>query len=305
MTQLQFRQSELTAFKQCRRSWALQYRAGLERKRQHPSKAGVGTLVHLGLELGYSGATDTWGPVEALWEEGRKTIEDRPDWLPDYDKMLNLTKLMLDGYWDWVEETGADVGHETVGIERQLSVPFGTLQGVEVIVTGKADREYVDEFGDLKLMDHKTVDALTVGAHDGMDPQRMTYAVLRLLEDGSEYRGATHNKLRRVKRGGNAKPPFYGRHEVHFSRDQLRKHYRHMQALLQEMVPMALALQTGALDFDDPVLYPHVTRDCDWRCPFIDICPLMDDGSDWQWLRDEIYAPGTMGIGAREGETNE
>lgn len=291
---LTFRQSEL--WEPCDRNWALNYRKGLVPVRERASKAGLGTLVHKGLEHFYLGAINWWGPVEALWEEGAAGIEDRPEWVKEYEKERKLAKVMLDGYVQWVEETGADVGWTVTGVERQLTTHWGTYDvagvgTVDVTVTGKADLEVLDEFEQPLLVDHKTRDSLKTGPHDNMDPQRLTYAVLRMMEDGVQYRGAVHNILRRTQRTSRAVPPFYGRHALHFTVDQLRKHYRKMDARIQRMVPLAAGIEAGTIDLDDPRLGTFVHRDCDWRCPFIEVCPMFDDGSDWEWSLNELFKP--------------
>lgn len=292
---LTFRQSEL--FDPCRRHWALSYRRRLEPVRQRPSKAGIGTLVHKGLEHLYD-TTLAMGPdaaMTALWEEGALTIQDRPEWVKEYGKQLVLARRMLQGYEQWLEETGADAGLTVTGVERTVAASWGSYEVpgigvVNVTVTGKADLEVIDEWGMPRLIDHKTRDQIE-SRPTPFDPQRLTYGLLRYLEDGTLYAGGMHNVLRRVLRSGSAKPPFYGRtDEVHFSLPLLRKHHRHISARLQEMVPLAAMLEAGAIELDDPRLFPTI-NDCSWKCDFIEVCPLFDDGSDWEWALNEAFKP--------------
>lgn len=288
---LSFRQSEL--FEQCLRKWALSYRKQLVRRRERPSKAQIGTLVHKGLETYYLGG-DWAAAIEALWAEGALTIEDKPEWVKEYAKQLTLALVMVRGYVAWVAETGSDVGWEITAIERRITAPFGAYEVpdvglVNVTITGQADLEVVDEWGMPRLVDHKTRDSVKVQPQDTMDSQRLTYAVLRMMEDGTLYRGAIHNILRRVLRSAQANPPFYQRNEVHFTVEQLRKHYQHMQARVHLMVPLAAGIEAGTIDLDDARLYPSPTKDCDWRCEFIDVCPMFDDGSDFEWSLNELF----------------
>ncbi len=37
------------------------------------------------------------------------------------------------------------------------------------------------------------------------------------------------------------------------------------------------------------VAYPNPTRDCSWKCPFYNVCPMMDDGSDYVRMLQNEY----------------
>lgn len=286
---LTFRQSEFSGSKRCLRSWALGYRRRLIPKREKVSTAGTGTLVHKGLEFGYNG--ELWLPaVTELWkaESLKYGIDDQAE----YAKQFTLAKIILEGYWDWVSETSADVGWEVTGVERNIEVEWPRkIDGHTIIVTGKVDLEVLD-FGQPKLVDHKTRDSIKQTTADTLDEQRPTYAVLRKLEDGTEYLGATHNILRRVKRTATAKPPFYHRNELHYSIEQLRRRYLLMDRQLERLVPLAARIEDGTIELDDPDLPPTPGTHCDWACRFTSPCALMQDSSDWQYLIDNGYNVG-------------
>ncbi len=172
-----------------------------------------------------------------------------------------------------------------------------------VDVTGKIDLSIVDSFGLPRLVDHKTVDALNA-QQPPMDDQRMTYAVLKLLTDDVAYAGTMHNKLRKVRRSAQAKPPFYGRDEKHFTRAMLRSHYRHMDAILNEMVSTRLALLDESGDeldaLEHAMLWPNPTKDCSWRCPFVVMCPMRDDGAVWVDFLGENFTRGIINTETEE-----
>lgn len=286
---LVFRQSDFRSFKDCRRTWAAGMRlggAGLERKRVRPGTAGVGTLFHKGAEVYYLGG-DGVAAIRQLHAADRLKVDE--GYLDTYDKQLDLALAMFKGYVAWVAETGADVGMTVVGAESTLCVEWPGFPGV--YVTGKLDLDLLDEFGNPKMIDFKTRASVEPQPDDNMDEQRLTYAVLKMLETGQLYAGLLHRYIKRVKRTGTAKPPFYAEHEVHVTLEQLRRHFTLLSTQLTEMVPLARGIQDGTITLDDPRLYPHVTKDCSWKCPFLDVCPMVDDGGDWQWALDAFFQP--------------
>lgn len=297
------RQSELSSWADCRRRTVLNYWEGYNRKRNlllPPSKADIGTIVHGGLEHHYRGlgSAHGWVAAEALRVEA--------DWAPfemtkEWKDAYNLAYIMCEGYEQWLEETGADAGFVVTGVERECEVFWGTIDGYDVYVTGHIDLEGIDALGRPVLVDHKSVVGLSEpeGPHDF---QRASYAVLRRMEDGTVFAALLHNQLRRVKRTARATPPFYGRNEVQFNDAHLRKHYRHMDVLVREIVAHERALIEGRIKVDDASLYPHPTKDCSWKCPMFNVCPMMDDGGDWEWYLSEVFDKGKAHVPGRNEE---
>lgn len=271
-----FRQSELRQFMGCRRAWQLGYVRNLVLKRgtEKVGTADTGTLFHLGLEGHYAEGLHPRTKLDLWWSEQPAEHQER------LAKNYRLAGVMLDGYQTEVVEQGEDARWKVVHVERQLVVPFDTILGVPVSVSGKADLEVEDvDFGTRKIVDHKSVDSIKDERTLQVDFQGLTYAVLRRLEDGTRLTGFVHNQAKRVLRTAAAKPPFYGRTGVSFNDTQLRNHWRHMHAILTEMVRLRQMVEAG-----DPaveaMLYPNVTKDCTWKCRFLPVCPMLDDGSD-------------------------
>jgi hypothetical protein len=52
--------------------------------------------------------------------------------------------------------------------------------------------------------------------------------------------------------------------------------------------------EIGAIvqDMDNCRTYRNITTDCQWDCQYKDLCLAEIDGSDAQWLRDELYEKG-------------
>lgn len=294
---LKIRQSELSSWAGCRRKTSLQYWEGYKRKRNGlvlpPSKADIGTLCHSGLEVKYR---DNMKPHLFVAEQGKRiAAEWGVDMTKEWTEAYNLAYLMLKGYEDWVEETGIDAGLVITGVEREIEVYWGEVNGYDVWVVGHIDLEALDALGRPILIDHKSVQTHTDGSGVA-DFQRLTYAVLRMLEDGTRYGALYHNELRRVKRSATAKPPFYARPEIQINEAQLRKHWQHMNVIIAEIV------DHQGLELDSPALYPRPSRDCSWSCPYVHVCGMMDDGADWSWYLGSEFEKGEAHVPGRNDE---
>ncbi len=296
MPDIYVRQSEIKGWKRCRRNTDLQYWKGYERTIiQSTSTADTGTIAHVGLAAIYRG-TDPFVAM-AAWLEAKPEVL-RPLYQPNYD----LAVIMVRGYIEWIAEEGMDVGLTVTGVERTIEVPFMEVDGHLVHLTAQVDLEVIDHHGQPGLIDHKSVDRIDLSPMDLLDEQRMTYAVMRELEDGTKYRWTAHNQLRRVKRGVQAKPPFYGRPRLVFNDEQMANHRKHMMGTVAEIVRHRLAIEDGA----DPqvLLPPNPTKDCSWDCRFREVCKLMDDGSDAEGYLGQWYSQNIPVRGRVQEETN-
>lgn len=286
MTTRIIRQSEIATFLNCKRQWRLAYQRGLEPQKEKVGAAHLGTLVHAGLEAYYRGRSFRSAICEASGNDVGCTGAADEDVIAN----VELAAIMVEGYIEWVEETSADAGLEIVAIEKRLEVPFGNIEGDDIVLTCALDMLVRDVRSRLLIVDHKTVQSLEQrGRILAADFQLLTYAVIVMMWEGEQVDGAIHNELRKVKRGARSKPPFYGRTEVNFNRTQLRNHYRHLHSILTEMVRAYQALEAGADHHE--VAPPHPTNDCNWRCPFLNVCVMHDDGSDIEAALDFIYRP--------------
>jgi hypothetical protein len=240
-------QSELTTFMRCPRKWHLSYLQGWQE-------------VHLGLELHYKGRdyADAF-PVEGVDIEA-------------WGEEENLSWLMLEGYMEWLEETGVDSDWTIEMVEQRMELPLGNIGGLDVTLFGTVDWVARDGLGRLLITDHKTVKAFgaLVDRRLQLSFQLLTYAWMYWQTTGIRPDGVMLNMLRKVKRTAAAKPPFYAREEVHFNEAQLVAHGRHIRQIVAAM------LQAESEGW----AYPVPDQDCTWKCPFMSLCPLMDDGSD-------------------------
>jgi len=252
----------------------------------------VGTLVHAGVEAYYRGL-DPLRPIsEAHAEMSREAAASDTPLAPAWEDAFNLARIMVQGYVEWVAAEGADVGEETVGTEIPLESEIGVFEGDLVIVTGKLDRLVRDTVtGEYIIEDTKTVQAFDDLRWLRVADQLLTYNVLlRLQEVPIKANRARHNQIRKVKRTAAAKPPFYNRVEHPFNDVQVQNYWAGLVETLREMVRTIQAIEA------DPEAHhayapPTATRDCTWRCSFLELCPMMSDGSHWRSALTDLYTP--------------
>ncbi len=266
--------SEIQSFKRCRRKWELSYHRGLMLPGEgEKGNLGVGTAVHAILEAYYKELP------EPNWRE----------FLPD-EKEQELVQIMTDGYYEWLEETGADAGYTVVSSEEQVSASLGEIRGREVILTGRLDLRFVTSDGLQYLVDNKTsasFDRTSEGIQH--NEQLLTYAMLLRMAQGIKVDGAMLNMLRKVKRGATAKPPFYQREMVTFSDFQLKAHWDHTVGIVEEILRAEERLAKG--QSQQVVCAPTYDSTCSWQCPFLGICGMFDNGSNVESAIKNLYIP--------------
>lgn len=292
-----FRQSAIKEWKACRRQAMLDYfmdGLGYEKARDPgaPASGGrdVGSIVDLGYETYYNGGD----PLAAIDAYRTATEEEIGESLSDeWEKAFRLSRIMVEGYVDWVAESGIDIGETTLATKMQLEVCVGTIRGEEVYVTGELDRLVRDDItGELIIDDCKTVDGFADLRWLAMGDQLLTYNILvRMTQGESVYRGR-HTQLRKVLRSARATPPFYDRTEFPYNDTQVGNHWTHLLATLDSMVEAAQAIEADP-EAHHRYCYPNPTKDCTWRCDFLAICPMLDDGSYWRNSLGDMYLPRT------------
>jgi hypothetical protein len=284
-----FTNSELQTFKQCRRRWWLQnYRKLQPKKRKIGGPAPLGTRVHNALEGWYvpEGASpvDPLDTVEREAQADRQFAEENhymPDEIKQLEDDIKFARIMVEGYLEWLEETGADVGLKVIAPEARVAVPLGA--GHDVQLLAKMDVKLVRESDGARLiLDHKTSGLSFAQKMKNLhiDEQMLHYHLVDYLNlDDKDQRtdGAIYNMIRTVKRTSRAKPPFYQRVEVRHNLDQLRSYYHRTVATIEAILHVEEMLNDGC----DPrkIVYPTPTESCSWKCDFFNVCSMFDDGS--------------------------
>jgi hypothetical protein len=188
-------------------------------------------------------------------------------------KEADLSRAMIEGYFEWLAETGADEGLHVISAEKKLEAEVAG-----VILQGKLDvRAQRDTDGAIVVVDHKTCQDFSIAHGLARDEQIKTYLLLeRLCRDEYPVDGAIYNMLRKVKRTASAKPPFYDRAEIRHNEHVLRDFYFRVVAEISDIVAAERELDTYPISGQHK-MYPNPTKDCKWECPFVGVCALMDD----------------------------
>lgn len=276
--------SELTTWQDCKRRWMLRYYLRLGKRPELESPVGVmhlGSRLHVALEYMYGWDAD---PHEVLKIVYRAAKENQPDTVVDkLTKEHELADKMIEGYVEWLRDTGADEGLTVVSTERDVTVdgPHG------VKLRARLDsRVRRDSDGAIRFIDHKTTGDFTkLAATLEINSQSRFYALVDKLEaeqsgSGDRTDGGLFNMIKRTKRTARAVPPFYARQEIVYNDETLRSVWLKVSAVIGEILEARERLDAG--EDHRHVTYPSPSFDCDWKCDFASICPLMDDGSRWE-----------------------
>jgi len=252
-------------------------------QRREPSTNGsdVGSAAHAGLEVLHTGGslTEALSAVTAYCETTRAIRLVGP--LPELSKVDDplwykadqLARTMVEGYQEWLEDTGFDAGFKTLAVEHAWEAEIPGTQGA--VAYGKIDLVGHDAVrGGTVVDDNKSVK--TFETVHPINFQLLTYAWGWWRSTGDLPVGAGHRQLRRVGRGGNSKPPFYDYVPIHLDEETLLKHEQILSVRALDI------LEARGHTAVSPRLYSNPNRDCSWDCDFKSICPMVDQGDDFE-----------------------
>jgi len=282
--------SELQTFKDCRRKWWLQYYRRLQPKYKDVTGAlALGSRIHEALDQYYSKGVPLLEAHSNLVNAEKALLLEEFKDVSELEKEAELGHIMLDGYLQWVEENGIDAELEMVSTEEQITAP---LFNGEVELTGKLDmrvRRKLDGarmFRDFKTVGGSLSDFANLAP---MNEQIMTYMLLESTKEDEENRsdGGIFTMLKKVKRTANARPPFYDQIEVRHNIFTLRSFWDRIHGTIADLMRVRKALDEG----ESPAFhaYPRPSRDCKWKCPFFNVCTLVDDGSAAEQAISEMF----------------
>lgn len=296
--------SEIQAYKSCRRRWWLTYYRELGIKRYEEAPAGprqLGTKIHAALQGYYQEGLDMIEMITELYQHDIEwyTEQEQPAKVLELRKEFDLAHAMVTGYEDWVEESGVDAHLELVATESVVEIPLAAhsalAPGLErYVLRGKLDARFMRTYDEKRLfLDHKTVQEFTTPQKLlPIDEQMLFYHMLEILDaemkgQNVHVDGALYNMIRKVKRTATAKPPFYLRVEQRHNKEQIISIWLRTITIIREINATRIALDSGV--DHRAVCPPRPSRDCTWQCDFYRACPMFDDGSNVEGMLAEHY----------------
>jgi transcriptional regulator with XRE-family HTH domain len=302
--------SEVSTWLRCRRKWWLAfYRQLIYGQVDYFGPRSIGNRVHRALEVYYRDGTDPRAALEQAiaddWNAIVTQLANRGIDIVDADvsqaKFSDATQLeraMVQGYMEWLAESGEDAKYEPISAEQAVAVPLaGEVAGehVEVIALGKMDARFRrTSDGATLFVDHKTVSSYgEIRKVLHMDPQMLHYHLLEFLTTGDgegRCEGALYNMLRKVKRTASATPPFYRREVIHHNPIEIESYRRRLLGAARDISRATRELDAGHSHLE--VVYPTSTKACGWDCDFFGICSMFDDGSRVEDAVASLYRVG-------------
>lgn len=300
--------SEVQTFKDCSRKWWLAWHRGLVQRRESPvGAAPTGQRYHAAVAELYVPDGETPGdPLTKLDELHREALAALPDHVEDgggalgdkltdndqHAKLLkafDLERAMVEGYLQWLEQTGADAQLEVIAAETYVEANFlGWREPTRLI--GKLDARVRNRVtGAIRFIDHKSVGSL-------FDPllrinqQMLHYHIIEdktRAHDEPRCEGALYNMARKVKRTRASTPPYFGRTLIDHNSLELQNYEHQLRGVIDKMILAEEELNEGTIH--QYAVPSRPSRDCSWKCPFFKICHMFDDGSRVEAAVENLY----------------
>lgn len=291
---MQISNSEIFTWQRCPRMWLLKYYLGYtpDTDEVHGNRI-LGTRIHAALEGYYGYGLDALAVLGMIYQFA---LEDFPEHEADLIKERDLASAMVEGYIEWIAAEGKDAGLRVMATEAEVTVPLPGMPGV--MLRAKLDRVVLDEAtGLLSFVDDKTAAGFERHAILAINPQFRFYSLVQKIAareapGAPRVLGGIVNTLRRVKRSDKSKPPYYQRDPFRYNETDINSTLLKVTGLARKISEARTALDwiytegRGDLALLSSYQALHlpptaIETDCSWRCPFLELCPMLDDGSDW------------------------
>lgn len=286
--------SEVETFLDCKRRWWLTYVLELGTKGADSQPLFAGNLVHAGVEAFRNLRYMQDGTIADATAAGNDAIqamyddtELSPELLPK--DTIDLALIMFEGYVDWLEEEAVDFGLVYNGVEIEISTPL--MPGVEWLA--KLDALVWNQTTEsFEVIDTKTVQSLqSYPALMQMDMQLQGYVWAAREYTGERVRTAQFDMLRKVKRTASSKPPFYGRVSVSYNEAEISSWLYRTKSTVHDMMKLRTELEDESHTLIEAaqIATPRPNPECSWKCSFVNVCPLFNDGSRVGDMLDEQF----------------
>lgn len=289
--------SDIQTFKDCKRKFYLgSYRALKPKKKIVMGPLTLGSRVHNALEQYYTTGENPVDAYERFQRIDNELFANSPDAqfeanIKKFNSEAELGRIMLEGYVEWLAEENPDADIEVIGAEKKLSV---RLHGFDdrVELMGKTDLKVKRRSnGRHALLDHKTAASFnTYYETSHMSEQLMLYVLLEKkdkINGDPHVDGGIYSLIKKVKRSGSAKPPFYERLDVRFNDKTLESFWIRTLGTVRDIMELRDRLDAG--EDHRFIAYPSPTKDCTWKCPFFQVCPMFDDGSSAEAMLEDFF----------------
>lgn len=292
---LRLTNSEMSDWRRCRRKWYFRSYRRLHSRDEKPTGAlSLGNLVHDALSVVYQ-VGEKGDPLVRLDELTETKVLEHPWHEDDIRKEGELAKIMVEGYVEWLAETGVDQNIRVLAPESMVEVELAP--GIHLLSKLDARVERHTDPGRMAL-EFKTVQDFTRPLPTlQIDTQLLSEHLVEFLslqargeeDPAHRARGVLYRMLRKVKRSSTAKPPFYKEEAVDHNVEELRNHWRHVMAIANDILDAHARLDAG--ESHHTVAYPSPKQDCSWDCPFLAPCKLANSG-DMEAYLTEKYEEG-------------
>lgn len=305
--------SEITTFQDCPRKWYLAWHNGLKPIVENPVGAlAMGTRVHKVLELYYTkNPTYSVDPRDSLenlimkdWTLLLNTYTVKGEMIPPevkkkFETEARMQRVMIEGFIEWEATTGENAYYKTIEPESFIQVDAGTWHDDRKLkLVGRVDR-LVKRLTDGAVLFEDFKTAASIPALVKILPintQMKHYLMLLEMESEETNKdampiGALYTILRKSMQTQTATPPFYARVEVYHNKHERTNYRTKVDSLVRQIEVVEQQLMVGEATHHE-VAPPRPSNDCSWKCPFFQICPMMDDGSNVQSMVDNHFTSG-------------
>lgn len=306
------RSGERMDYKRCQKKWYWAWRRGLVPKAKTFGALDLGAWMHVALAAWYAPGQKRNGSLNEHFRRAALAaiVEAQNAGAPDYivekaEELHALGELMAEAY---EQHYGTDDGVHV--LQAEIPLEFTFKDGV--VHKLKPDLVYMDSFGHVWLMEHKTAKSIQTG-HLVIDDQARPYGamaelVLRklgLIKHDQQFRGIMYNFLRKAltdQRPQNAEgkylnkdgavsksqpPPYFVRKPITMTNKARQRTLIRLHNETQDISVKTLALRHKELSPKHLQKTPH--KSCERFCQFFTMCVAEEEGSDIRDMERLMY----------------